>query len=89
MEGCGTSSGLDVLTRKWGATQVSPDAVVVQEIGVLLRENVYKTTFISKKRIILPLFYIYAHIFCLLQNHLQMKVSLSSWSIHPQIVLNS
>jgi len=34
VEGCGASSGLDVTMGKWGATQVSPDGVVVQTIGV-------------------------------------------------------
>jgi len=39
VEGCGASSGLDALTRKWGATWVSLDAAVVQTIGVLLRDR--------------------------------------------------
>src|SRR5882724_2299003 len=52
---------------KWGATWVSPDAVVVQTIGVPLKENVYKTTCISKKNH-LTLFYPNAHVFGLLQN---------------------
>jgi len=51
--------------QKQGVTWVSPDAVVVQTIGVPFKENVCKTTCISK-RIILPLFYLYTHIFGLL-----------------------
>jgi len=35
-----------------------------QTIGVLLRENVYKL--VSPKRIVLPLFYLYTHVFGLL-----------------------
>src|SRR5882724_2647889 len=33
---------------KLSGTQVSPDAVVVQTIGVLFKENIYKTACISK-----------------------------------------
>ena len=49
---------------KQAATWVSLDAVVVQTIGVPLKENVYKATCIS----ILSLFYLYAHVFGLLWN---------------------
>src|SRR5882724_6473297 len=49
----------------------------------------YIRLLVSPKIMILPLLYLYAHIFGLLKTHLQMKVSLSSWNIHPQIVLNS
>jgi len=43
------------------ATPVSPDTVVVQKIGVSLRENTYKVVCICKN-IILPLLYLYAYV---------------------------
>jgi len=52
VEGCGTSSGLDVTMGKWGATQVSLEGVVVvQTIG-----KMYIRPLVSQKQIILPLF---------------------------------
>jgi len=58
MEGCGTSSGLDVIMGKQGATQMSPGGWVVVH-----NREMYIRLLVSQRKIILPLFYIYAHVF--------------------------
>jgi len=65
MEGCGTSSGLDVITGKWGATRMSLGGWVVVH-----NRKTYIRPLVSQRKGILPLFYIYAHVFWSIQSHL-------------------
>ena len=58
VEGCGTSSGLDFIMGKQGATRMSPGGWVVDH-----NRKTYIRPLVSQRKIILPLFYIYTHIF--------------------------
>src|SRR5882724_13609886 len=85
VEGCGTSSGLDVTMGKQGATQMSPGGWVVVH-----NRKTYIRPLVSQRKIILPLFYIYAHVFWSISKQgLWTKVSLSPWSITSRDELNS
>ena len=62
MEGCGTSSGLDVPTRNWCHSGVTGQSGGSDNRGAIQGKS-YMRLLVSPKRIIFPLFYIYAHVF--------------------------
>src|SRR5882724_3518760 len=72
-----------------GVIQVSPDKVVVQNTGVPLRENIYKTACICKKGLSYLFSISMLTSLVYFKTCLRMKVSLSLWSIPSQNVLNS
>jgi len=61
---------------------------VLTGIWVPLKENIYKTACISKNNHLTTPLSLHAHIWSW-KKSLWMKASLSSWSIHPQAMLNS
>src|SRR5882724_4057521 len=85
VEGCGASSGLDVTTGKQGATQMSPGGWVV----VHNRETYIMLLVSQRKNHLTSFIYLCSCLLVYFKAHLQMKVSLSLWSITSQGELNS
>jgi len=76
VEGCGTSSGLDVTTGKLGATQVSPEGWGGSTIGKHIYGHLY-----LKENHLTSFLYLCSRLLVYFTACLWMKVPLSLWSI--------